>query len=102
LFDLDLDPDELNDLGEDPDFSKIRAECEGKLRAIVNPEEVNAMAFADQAEKIVQHGGVEAILSREYTWGGHSIDTHIDEHGIVTILDESDPLRRFERPEPSG
>ena len=102
LFDLDVDPDELNDLGEDPDFSKIRAECEGKLRAIVNPEEVNAMAFADQAEKIVQHGGVEAILSREYTWGGHSIDTHIDDNGVVTILDESHPLRRFERPEPPG
>ena len=55
------------------------------------------MAFADQAAKIEEHGGVEAILSREYTWGGHSIDTHIDENGVVTILDESSPLRHFQR-----
>ena len=94
LFDLDADPDELNDLGEDPAHIEIRTECEAKLRAMLNPEEINAMAFADQAAKIAEHGGVEAILSREYTWGGHSIDTHVDENGVITTLDESSPLRR--------
>ena len=98
LFDLDTDPDELVDLGEDDAHAEVRAECVQILRSILNPEEVNAMAFADQAAKIEQHGGVEAILSREYTWGGHSTDTYIDENGVITILDESSPLRQFWRP----
>ncbi len=95
LFDLDADPDELVDLGEDDAHAKIRAECARILRTIVNPEDVNAMAFADQAAKIKQHGGVEAILGREYTWGGHSTDTYIDDDGGLTILEESSPLRQF-------
>ena len=99
LFDLDTDPDELVDLGEDDAHAEVRAECVLILRSILSPEEVNAMAFADQAAKIEQHGGVEAILSREYTWGGHSTDTYIDEDGVITILDESSPLRQFWRPD---
>lgn len=64
LFDLDSDPNEANDLGEDPQYEEVRARCEGKLRELVDPDTVNAQAFSDQEIMIERHGGVEAILKR--------------------------------------
>ena len=46
LFDLDADPTEENDLGESPDHAGVRAECEARLRAILDPDAVNDQAFA--------------------------------------------------------
>jgi len=37
---------------------------EAELRRIVDPEAVNARAFADQEAKIAKHGGREALIKR--------------------------------------
>ena len=68
LFDLAADPDELDDLGESPDHAGVRAECEAKLREIVDPEAANDRAFADQAARIEALGG-EAAVRRLATFG---------------------------------
>jgi choline-sulfatase len=63
LFDLASDPLEATDLGESQAHSQILAECDRRLRAIVNPEVANRQAFADQAALIERNGGIDAIMS---------------------------------------
>ena len=64
LFNLALDPHELRNLAHDgvrdPDVLAARKEGERRLRAICDPEEVNARCFADQSRRIEELGGVEA------------------------------------------
>ncbi len=64
LFDLNADPTEENDLGESPDHAEVRAECEARLRDILDPEAVNDQAFADQARRAEALGGAAAIRAR--------------------------------------
>lgn len=64
LFDLGSDPHETTDLAGDAAHAAALAQCESKLRSILDPEAVNARAFADQAELIERHGGREAVLNR--------------------------------------
>lgn len=64
LFDLEADPEELCDLGENADYAKVRAECEMLLRRICDPEEVDARAKRRQAEQVAKHGGREAVIAR--------------------------------------
>jgi choline-sulfatase len=64
LFDLEGDPGETRDLAEDPAHAGVLAECEARLRSMLDPEAVNARAFADQARRIAAHGGVEKIMAR--------------------------------------
>ena len=64
LFDLEADPHEGADLGESADHAAVRAELEAALRQIVDPDEINALAFADQQAKIDAHGGPDAIKER--------------------------------------
>jgi choline-sulfatase len=64
LFDLDADPFERDDLGQKPEFAKVAAECEARLRSVVDPEAADAQAKADQRAHIDKYGGVEAILKR--------------------------------------
>jgi choline-sulfatase len=64
LFDLEADPQEAQDLGASPAHASVRAELEAELRKIVDPDAVNARAFADQERKIAEHGGPEAIRQR--------------------------------------
>lgn len=64
LFDLRTDPWERRNLATDPDYAGPRRECEAALRAVVDPEAVNAQAFTDQAKRIEEVGGREAILAR--------------------------------------
>lgn len=64
LFDLEADPHETRDLGEDPGFAGVRAECEARVRKIVDPETVDRQARADQAARIAELGGREAIVKR--------------------------------------
>lgn len=64
LFDLDADPQEARDLGTDPAHAGVVAECEQRLRKVVDPDRVNRQAFDDQAAMIERHGGREALLTQ--------------------------------------
>ena len=63
LFDLAADPEELTDLAPDPAHSKTLRALEAALRAILDPEAVDAQAHADQAALIARHGGWERAKS---------------------------------------
>lgn len=67
LFDLAQDPHELHDLAldgvNDPAILAAWREGERRLRAICDPEEVNARCFADQGRRIAELGGFEACRS---------------------------------------
>ncbi|MGG5812128.1 sulfatase-like hydrolase/transferase [Falsiroseomonas sp. CW058] len=65
LFDLDADPEELRDLAADPAHAALLRELEARLRAMLDPEAVDAAAKAAQARMIAQHGGDAAIRARE-------------------------------------
>ena len=60
FFDLAADPEEMNDLASDPGHAGVLAKLETELRAVCDPEEVSAKAFADQDALIARHGGLEA------------------------------------------
>jgi choline-sulfatase len=64
LFNLATDPQETRDLGQDPGYRGVIAEAEAALRRTVDPEAADRQARADQASKIAQLGGREAILAR--------------------------------------
>jgi choline-sulfatase len=64
LFDLAADPHETKDLGRDPAHQTVIAECEAKLRTVVDPEAADKLARADQAAKIASVGGKEAIFKK--------------------------------------
>jgi len=64
LFDLEADPHETRDLGVDPGYAGVRAECETRLRKVVDPERADRLARGDQAARITELGGREAIKKR--------------------------------------
>jgi len=64
LFDLDADPEELTDVAADPRYAGVVAEGEQRLRAVLDPEAVDARAKARQAELLARFGGREAALAR--------------------------------------
>jgi choline-sulfatase len=64
LFDLEADPHEHGDLGRNPAFKPVIAECEARLREVVDPEAADKIARADQRACIEKHGGKEAILKQ--------------------------------------
>jgi choline-sulfatase len=63
LFDMCEDPDELVDLGEDSDHREIRAKCHAQMLELVDPEAANRQAFADQAVRIAELGGLDSIVN---------------------------------------
>lgn len=64
LFDLEADSHERKDLACDSAYLTVLAECEARLRSVVNPEAVDKLARADQQAHIEKNGGKEAILKR--------------------------------------
>ncbi len=64
LFDLRTDPHERNDLGRNPAFEAVCAECETQLRNVADPEAADRLARADQQACIEKNGGKEAILKK--------------------------------------
>ncbi len=72
LFDLEADPDETNDLAEDPAYATAMAELENELRTILDPEAVDAGAKADR----------ETLHLDAYGLGRHEVAklVHKDEH----------------------
>ncbi len=63
LFDLESDPQERRDLGQDPGHAATRAMLLAALRRHLDPEAVNARAFADQAAAIERLGGRAAVVA---------------------------------------
>ena len=64
LFDLLADPDERNDLSVSPEHRAVLAGLEAELRALLDPEGVDAQAKADQKAKVASLGGEEALRQR--------------------------------------
>jgi choline-sulfatase len=52
LFDLEADPDELDNLATDPEYDQLRAEFEAELRDIVDPDAVDERARSDQRRRL--------------------------------------------------
>ncbi len=65
LFNLVDDPGEENDLANDPLCTANMARLTKSLSSIVNVEEVNQLAFADQEDRIAELGGRDAILQMQ-------------------------------------
>lgn len=63
LFDIEADPEEAVNRATDPAFAQTLAEMQVALRAICDPEAVDAQAFADQDAMIERYGGVEIAAS---------------------------------------
>ena len=63
LFDLEADPDESHNLAGDPAHAETLARLDAALRAICDPEAVDATAQADQRRRVDAVGGKEAILA---------------------------------------
>ena len=60
LFNLDNDPNELNDLAPNSRYQHIINQANSRLRNICDPEAVNRQCFKDQSARIKELGGVEA------------------------------------------
>ncbi len=66
LFDLEADAEELENLAAKPEHAELVAGFERELRAMLDPEAVDARAKADQAALVEAFGGVE-LASRSGT-----------------------------------
>ncbi len=61
LYDLEADPGETRDLAGEAGHEEAIAEGLRRLRAICDPAEVTARAFADQERRVEDLGGVEVV-----------------------------------------
>ena len=61
LFDLERDPEEVDDLWDHPEHQSVLRELDAELRSICDPLEVNARAFSDQQARIDAFGGLSGI-----------------------------------------
>lgn len=62
LFDLQDDPEELNNRAADPAAADILADLTARLYVICDPVATDALAHADQAAMIASYGGRRAAL----------------------------------------
>jgi choline-sulfatase len=63
LFDLEADPEEANDLAGDPAQATVLHDMESRLRAMLDPEQVDRLAKDDQNALVARFGGRERALS---------------------------------------
>jgi choline-sulfatase len=64
LFDLEADPEELDNLAAKPEHAALLRDMEAALRRIADPEAVDRRAKADQAALVERYGGRDAVLKR--------------------------------------
>ena len=60
LFDLDEDPEEINDLSEISNYTDVLKDLNSESFKICNPKEINKLAFKDQDDMIKRYGGIKA------------------------------------------
>ncbi|MEM7169080.1 MAG: sulfatase-like hydrolase/transferase [Pseudomonadota bacterium] len=63
LFDMEADPHELADLGEDRRYERERETMHKLLTSILDPDEENRRVFADQARMLESYGGAAAVMA---------------------------------------
>ena len=86
LFDLQADPDERNDLGLSGAHVEIRARLHARLcQEFGDPEAISARAFADQALRIEQLGGIDAIYARD-NYDHTPLEAEADPQGQASML----------------
>jgi choline-sulfatase len=64
LFDMQSDPQELDDLAVRAEHRELLRTFESRLRTMLDPEAVNDRAKGDQRSKVEAFGGREAVLRR--------------------------------------
>ncbi len=64
LFDLESDPNEIEDLSSRPAMAATIETCRTKLFALLDPIAVDRQAKARQAELLAANGGREAVIAR--------------------------------------
>lgn len=63
LFDLGSDPDETNDRAADPDLQDVLELLHRRLTEIIDPEDVDRRARADQRCRVEAAGGTRAVAA---------------------------------------
>ncbi len=61
LFDMENDSKEQNNLAGKTEYADVQEMLINQLLDILDPEEVNRMAFSDQQEKLAELGGLEKV-----------------------------------------
>ncbi len=82
LFDLQNDPQERCDLGQDPVHRAVRDRMHARLLAVCDPEQVNARAFADQRALIDSYGGEAAVIAQGPLIGATPTPVDFYEDGV--------------------
>ena len=65
LFNLSVDPNEIDDLAGDKSYAEKISELKSEILKIADPKKINKNAFKDQEAMIRRLGGREAILAAE-------------------------------------
>ena len=64
VFDIKSDPNEKQNLANDPSFRSLVDMLDNALRSIINPESVDEVARSDQKKMLKDVGGIDFVLNR--------------------------------------